>query len=319
MFITMLVCIGLVLIPGTIARNIDEISSVTIEPPHPTVEIGTHFSLNVSCVPGQPIKGFEFKVSFNPSILQATAVTEGTIFQGHITFFHPGIINNEDGTIVNVYNLIVGPGMVSKNGTLATLWFTATSTTGIDDVHLYGVGITNEDKYLPIAVTNGTITVIGTLKPPVIGAVNPANESTYAYRPIQELSCTIADSDNSPMDVYIRWRNHTGEWVTLATFLGVQNGSYTVTPVGNDWIWGNTTYVWSVNVTDGITWTNQTYLYTTKGSRYDVNNNNKVNFQDVGLVWIHRTSVSPNDGLYDVNQDGKVNFKDAGLTWTHRN
>jgi hypothetical protein len=121
------------------------------------------------------------------------------------------------------------------------------------------------------------------------------------------------------MDVYIRWRNHTGEWVTLATFLGVQNGSYTVTPVGNDWIWGSTTYVWSVNVTDGITWTNQTYLYTTKGSRYDVNNNNKVNFQDVGLVWIHRTSVSPNDGLYDVNQDGKVNFKDAGLTWTHRN
>ena len=73
-----------------------------------------------------------------------------------------------------------------------------------------------------------------------------------------------------------------------------------------------------MNITDGTNWTNETYNYTTGGSRYDVNNDNKVNFQDAGLVWIHRTSEVPYDGLYDVNKDGQVNFQDAGLTWVNR-
>ena len=74
-----------------------------------------------------------------------------------------------------------------------------------------------------------------------------------------------------------------------------------------------------MTVTDETYWTNKTHHYTTKGSRYDVNNDNKVNFQDAGLTWIHRSSIVSHDGLFDVNQDGKVNFQDAGLTWTHRN
>ena len=86
----------------------------------------------------------------------------------------------------------------------------------------------------------------------------------------------------------------------------------------HDWIWGDTTYTWSVNVTDGATWTNQTYSYTTGGNRYDVNNNSLVNFQDAGLVWVHRTSEECYDGIYDVNQDEQVNFQDAGLTWVNR-
>ena len=80
----------------------------------------------------------------------------------------------------------------------------------------------------------------------------------------------------------------------------------------------NTTYVWSVNCTDGKVWTNETYQYTTGGSRYDVSNNGRVNFQDAGLVWIHRTSEVAYDGIYDVNQNGEVNFQDAGLTWINR-
>jgi len=51
---------------------------------------------------------------------------------------------------------------------------------------------------------------------------------------------------------------------------------------------------------------------------YDVNHDGTVNFQDAGLVWVHRTSLVPYDGLYDVNQDGQVNFQDAGLVWVHR-
>jgi len=138
-------------------------------------------------------------------------------------------------------------------------------------------------------------------------------------RPPAELGITIGDSEEDTMDIYIKWKNHTGEWVILEQYLDVENGTYNfVSFEGNDWIWGNTTYYWCVNATDGSLWTNETYQYTTRGSRYDINNNGVVNFQDAGLVWAHRTSIADYDALYDVDNDGQVNFQDAGLTWINR-
>ena len=153
---------------------------------------------------------------------------------------------------------------------------------------------------------------------PIVNNIYPLNGSTNIERPPSELNITVEDPDADTMDLYIHWKNHVKEWVTLENYSNVGNGTYNFIPSGNDWIWGNTLYNWSVNITDGTNWTNETYNYTTGGSRYDVNNDNKVNFQDAGLVWIHRTSEVPYDGLYDVNKDGQVNFQDAGLTWVNR-
>jgi hypothetical protein len=155
--------------------------------------------------------------------------------------------------------------------------------------------------------------------PPIISDKNPVNDSTGVVRPPLELNATIEDPNGDFMDVYIKWKNHDGEWITLIDYQAIGNGTYNfVSPYENDWIWGDTTYVWSVNVTDEIVWTNETYQYTTGGSRYDVSNNGIVNFQDAGLIWIHRTNEAPYDGIYDVNQDGQVNLQDAGLTWINR-
>ena len=71
-------------------------------------------------------------------------------------------------------------------------------------------------------------------------------------------------------------------------------------------------------MTDGTYWTNKTFSFTTGGSRYDVNNDDTVNFIDAGRVWVHRTTNAVYDGLYDVNGDGTVNFIDAGRTWVNR-
>ncbi len=155
--------------------------------------------------------------------------------------------------------------------------------------------------------------------PPFVYDESPVDGDTGVERPPDELSIHYEDSDGDSMDVYIHWKNHDGNWETLASFLGLGNGIAAYIPSSsNDWVWGDTTYTWCVNVTDGTSWTNETYTYTTGGSRYDVNNDNKVNFQDAGIAWIHRTSEVPYDGLYDVNGDGKVNFQDAGLTWINR-
>ena len=163
-----------------------------------------------------------------------------------------------------------------------------------------------------------SFTVIS-MNAPILFNENPANNSINVLRPPAELKATVEHPDGLPMNVYIKWKNHSGQWVTLQTYTGVDNGTYNfIPPTTNDWTWGNTTYMWSVNVTDGTVWVNETYSFTTGGSRYDVNNNNVVNFQDAGLVWTHRTSIVPYDALYDVNSNGQVNFQDAGLTWVNR-
>lgn len=156
---------------------------------------------------------------------------------------------------------------------------------------------------------------------PFISNESPSDGETDVDRPPYDLNISVEDEQGDTIDVYLRWKNNsyysTG-WITLNSYLGIVGGDYSYSPNSNEWIWGNTTYIWSVNVTDVNCWTNETYTYITSGSRYDVSNNDVVDFQDAGLCWIYREAVAAYDGLYDVNQNGVVNFQDAGLCWINR-
>jgi hypothetical protein len=153
----------------------------------------------------------------------------------------------------------------------------------------------------------------------------PSNGAIGVTRPISVLNITILDSEGDEMILFFRWVNHSGLiplWENLSCWNYVLNGSYEYSPVFSKcWIWGNTTYTWSVNVTDGYLWTNETYTFTTKGSRYDINNDDKVNYFDALITWAYRAnnpSGVTHDGLYDVNGDGKINYIDALTVWFHR-
>jgi hypothetical protein len=167
---------------------------VRISPLSQTVSAGQTFTVNVSCTPGRPIKSFEFKVSFNASLLQANAVTEGNIFQGYTTFFNAGTINNSAGTIINVYGLILGAGTVSAPGTFVSLSFTACSASGTSAVTLYEVGVTNETMYLPIIVTNGSVILreysLGVTLDGQGSVVKNPNQATYTYGTVVQLTAT---------------------------------------------------------------------------------------------------------------------------------
>jgi hypothetical protein len=132
---------------------------VQVSPSSKTVSAGQTFSLGIACTPGQSIKSYELKISFNPSLLHVNTVTEGTIFNGYTTFFNEGTINNNAGTIIDVYGLIVGNGSASNPGTLVSLSFTAQAASGSTTIDLFDVGITNDTAYIPITVTNGTVTL----------------------------------------------------------------------------------------------------------------------------------------------------------------
>jgi hypothetical protein len=158
MFVTVILLMGVV--PFLVEAT--DTTFVQIIPASQTVSTGQTFILNVSCTPDQSIKLYEFKVSFNPTILHANSVTEGNIFNGYTTMFNPGLINNTVGTIVNVYGVIVGSGSVSNSGNCAYISFTAHLASGASAVDLYNVGVTDEIAYVPITVTNGDVTITET-------------------------------------------------------------------------------------------------------------------------------------------------------------
>ena len=141
-------------------------TQVRINPLSQTVNASTSFSVTVNCVPEEPVKAFELKLSFNPSLVQVISVSEGDIFDGYTTFFSPGVIDNSVGTIVNIYNLIVGPGNITGAGSLVVINCTARSTSGTSPLSLYDVRLTNETGYIDISVSSGSVTVTGGSSPP---------------------------------------------------------------------------------------------------------------------------------------------------------
>jgi PKD repeat protein len=141
-------------------------SIISISPMSQTVSSGGSVTVTVHFVPERPVKAFEFKVSFDPSLLQATSVAEGGFFGGFTTFFNPGTINNQAGTIVSVFDLIVGDGNVTGPGVFVTIGFTALSSSGTSAVTLYDVRVTNETEYIGVTVNSATVTVEGSSNPP---------------------------------------------------------------------------------------------------------------------------------------------------------
>jgi uncharacterized repeat protein (TIGR02543 family) len=180
----------IIIIPSRISA--DSPTLVFVNPANKTVSAGQTFSISISGTPGQSIKSYELKLSFNPTLLHANSVTEGTIFSGYTTFFNAGTINNTAGTIRDIYGLIVGAGGVTNPGTLVTVSFTAQAASGTTTIGLYDVGVTNNTAYVPITVTNGTIilrefTLTITLDGSGSVTKNP-NQATYPYGTVVTLT-----------------------------------------------------------------------------------------------------------------------------------
>jgi len=105
---------------------------------------------------------------------------------------------------------------------------------------------------------------------PELGNPVPSNGATSVSVPPSSFNITISDLNGDNMN--ITWRtNESGSWVTFnetnGSGSGVGNGTYNVT--NTSWVGSNLTkYWWSVNVTDGYGWTNNTYSFTTRPQNY---------------------------------------------------
>lgn len=151
-------------------------TTVAVDPSSVVVGADQSFDVDVGCTPGQPVKSFELKISFDATVLKVNSVSEGDIFGGYSTLFNAGTINNVQGTVINIYGLILGQGNVTGSGSLVMLNCTSLSAGGTSTIGLYDVGVTNESSYVSVVVTNGSVMVDTT--PPEISDISPASGTT---------------------------------------------------------------------------------------------------------------------------------------------
>jgi len=192
---------------------------IYVNPSNQIVSLDESFNISIHCNPAQPIKSFEFKLSFDETLIEADSVSEGDIFDGYSTYFNSGIINNSDGTIINVYGLILGPGNVSSPGSFATINFSAKSTSGISSLNLYDVGVTNETEYISIDVTNGSVQIDG-LAPEIIDNSPSQGYTGDTYTFSADVTDNVDSANN--LSVYVDWSH------------GSNNGNNSMTNVGGD-------------------------------------------------------------------------------------
>jgi hypothetical protein len=177
---------------------------VSVSPSNLTVSPNESFTLAIFCQPHQAIKSYELSISFDETLLQVNHVIEGDIFDGFTTFFNDGTIENDNGKIIQIYGLIIGPGNVTESGSLVEVTFTSQNSIGSADVGLYNVGITNETSYISVSLTDGSVAIEDNI--PLI-----ENESLLFSNPVDtqaafgwsNISCDIIDNDVSDVKLVL--------------------------------------------------------------------------------------------------------------------
>lgn len=124
-----------------------------------TVGIGDTFSINLNVADALSLTSWQFDLAYDPTLLQANSVTEGTFLSSAgTTFFTPGVIDNTTGLISLVSASFVDLFPPSGSGLLATVQFTALSS-GLSPLTASNVFFDWSDS--GFTVTNGSVCVTG--------------------------------------------------------------------------------------------------------------------------------------------------------------
>lgn len=148
---------------------------------------------------------------------------------------------------------------------------------------------------------------------PVNDGPVPANAATgISLNPTLYINVTDADGDT--MIIYFR-TNASGSWANLQIKNSVPNGTWSSLSSDMDTL--DTKYWWSANTTDGLTWDNDTYYFTTTDtSEYPVNSNpypaNAATLQPFNHNIFNITTTDPQGDTMDVSL---WTNNTAGSTW----
>ena len=119
-------------------------------------------------------------------------------------------------------------------------------------------------------------------------------------------------------------------WTLAASWSGVDTGRYSIEDLTTnftlkEFIWGNTTYTWSVNVSNATSWVNESYTFTTNATsgdganaRYDVDGDDDVDLFDALYTWNNREFQATYNGIYDFSLNDRISVQDVLYVWNNR-
>jgi len=151
--------VALITLAAPRATLADAVLSVSTSPG--SISVGDTFTVDVNITGVTDLSAFQFDLTFDPTLLSATNVTEGTFLSGGgPTFFIPGTIDNVGGSIVfNADTLLSSPPGVNGSGSLAVFDFTAiangTSTLDLANIFLLDSTLAN----INFTANNGSVTI----------------------------------------------------------------------------------------------------------------------------------------------------------------
>ncbi len=158
LIIIVLLIIGMFLLPDMISSIPAEVS---VLPSNQTFASGETFDLTVLIDPmGTYIAGARLDIAFNRDIIKVNRITEGNLFKQNNanTFFNSGVVNDSEGTVTNIYGVIIENSNVSNPGIFITINLTMINSSGSSGINLLNVEITDPNgSFIEVNVTNGTI------------------------------------------------------------------------------------------------------------------------------------------------------------------
>jgi hypothetical protein len=140
---------------------------------------------------------------------------------------------------------------------------------------------------------------------PIFSNPSPANGST-GVDITPSLYVTVNDPEGETMNITFR-TNATGTWVNIGSNISVGNGTYYQS--GSNMNNYSTKYWWSVNCTDGNSWSNDTYYFTTEDPVISISiNQSNYDFTGVkGLNAIYYTNET-NPNYFGITNNGEASI-----------
>lgn len=156
----MIKTIGVVLLSLFVSRGYAASINV-VGPPSPAV--GDTFTVEFKVADITDLYAFQFDLSFDPTLLSAVSVSEGSfLLSGGMTFFVCGTIDNVGGTVAATADTLIGAIQgVTGNGLLAVFQFTALApgTTELSFANPILVDSSLNDITASAVFQNGSVTI----------------------------------------------------------------------------------------------------------------------------------------------------------------